>query len=243
MPPVADGEHRGRRLRGRGARRARAGATWIEMSTTDRHELIRVGGLAAERGIATLEAPVTGGVHLAATGELTVIVGGDPAVAEAHMPLFRAMGRRVFHVGPLGRGDRAEAHHEHARVRPPRGGRRGADARPSRRARPRTGVGGDRGELGDELRPRDRGPGDPERQLRHRVHARPGAQGSRARAAARRRHGRAARSRRAGRESVRGGARALRRLGVVADGGQAARGRSGRGPAGAGLSGHARAAE
>ncbi len=80
-----------------------SGATWIEMSTTDRHELIRVGGLAAGRGIATLEAPVTGGVHLAATGELTVIVGGDPVVAEAHMPLFRAMGRRVFHVGPLGR--------------------------------------------------------------------------------------------------------------------------------------------
>jgi 3-hydroxyisobutyrate dehydrogenase-like beta-hydroxyacid dehydrogenase len=80
-----------------------AGATWIEMSTTDGHELVRVGGLASERGIATLEAPVTGGVHLAATGELTVIVGGDPAVAEAHMPLFRAMGRRVFHVGPLGR--------------------------------------------------------------------------------------------------------------------------------------------
>jgi 3-hydroxyisobutyrate dehydrogenase len=41
-------------------------------------------------------------VHLAATGEVTVIVGGDAAVADAHMPLFRAMGRRVFHVGPLG---------------------------------------------------------------------------------------------------------------------------------------------
>ncbi len=79
------------------------GATWIEMSTTDRNELVRIAALAAEREIATLEAPVTGGVHLAATGELTVIVGGDPAVAEAHMQLFRAMGRRVFHVGPLGR--------------------------------------------------------------------------------------------------------------------------------------------
>ena len=80
-----------------------SGATWIEMSTTDRHELVRTARLASERGIATLEAPVTGGVHLAATGELTVIVGGEKAVAEAHMPLLRAMGRRVFHVGPLGR--------------------------------------------------------------------------------------------------------------------------------------------
>ena len=80
-----------------------SGATWIEMSTTDRHELVRTARVASERGIATLEAPVTGGVHLAATGELTVIVGGEKAVAEAHMPLLRAMGRRVFHVGPLGR--------------------------------------------------------------------------------------------------------------------------------------------
>jgi 3-hydroxyisobutyrate dehydrogenase len=80
----------------------RPGGTWIEMSTTDKHELRRLAALAAERGIATLEAPVTGGVHLAATGEVTVIVGGDADVAEAHMPLFRAMGRRVFHVGPLG---------------------------------------------------------------------------------------------------------------------------------------------
>jgi 3-hydroxyisobutyrate dehydrogenase len=79
-----------------------AGATWIEMSTTDRGALIQVAGRAAERGVATLEAPVTGGVHLAATGELTVIVGGEPAVVAAHMPVLQAIGRRVFHVGPLG---------------------------------------------------------------------------------------------------------------------------------------------
>jgi len=79
------------------------GATWIDMSTNDRHELLRLAAIAAERGIATLEAPVTGGVHLAATGEITVIVGGDEADADAHMPLFEAMGRHVFHVGPLGR--------------------------------------------------------------------------------------------------------------------------------------------
>lgn len=80
----------------------RPGATWIEMSTTDKHEVRRLAALAQERGIATLEAPVTGGVHLAATGEITVIVGGDPAVAAEHMSLFEAMGRRIFHVGPLG---------------------------------------------------------------------------------------------------------------------------------------------
>lgn len=79
------------------------GGTWIDMSTNDHHELQRLAALAASRGLATLEAPVTGGVHLAATGEITVIVGGDTAVVRAHMPLLEAMGGRVFHVGPLGR--------------------------------------------------------------------------------------------------------------------------------------------
>jgi 3-hydroxyisobutyrate dehydrogenase len=80
-----------------------SGGTWIEMSTTDKHEVRRLASIGTKGGIATLEAPVTGGVHLAATGEVTVIVGGDPAVAEAQMPLFRTMGNRVFHVGELGR--------------------------------------------------------------------------------------------------------------------------------------------
>ncbi len=79
-----------------------AGATWIDSSTNDRHELARLASLAAERGAHVLEAPVTGGVHLAASGELTVLVGGDPDVAEAHAPAFAAIGAEVFHVGPLG---------------------------------------------------------------------------------------------------------------------------------------------
>ena len=45
---------------------------------------------------------MTGGVHRAATGDITVIVGGDERRRRAHMPLFEAMGGQVFHVGPLG---------------------------------------------------------------------------------------------------------------------------------------------
>ncbi len=78
------------------------GGTWIDMSTNDRHEIERLAGLAAARGIACLEAPVTGGVHKAASGEITVLVGGDKAAYEAHLPAFRAMGGQVFHMGPLG---------------------------------------------------------------------------------------------------------------------------------------------
>jgi 3-hydroxyisobutyrate dehydrogenase len=80
----------------------RPGCTWIDTSTNDRHELVRLAALAAEHGIEVLEAPVTGGVHLASTGELTVIVGGDATVFERHRPVLDAVGGRVFHVGPLG---------------------------------------------------------------------------------------------------------------------------------------------
>ncbi len=80
----------------------KAGGTWVEMSTNDLHEIERLAGLAEEKGIASLEAPVTGGVHKAAAGEITVLVGGDTAVFEAHQPAFRAMGDKVFYMGPLG---------------------------------------------------------------------------------------------------------------------------------------------
>jgi 3-hydroxyisobutyrate dehydrogenase len=78
------------------------GGTWIDVSTSDRHLTARLASLAAERGIAALEAPVTGGVHLAATGEITVIAAGDREVFETHRPVLAALGDPVFHVGPLG---------------------------------------------------------------------------------------------------------------------------------------------
>jgi 3-hydroxyisobutyrate dehydrogenase len=78
------------------------GGTWIDMSTNDRHELARLAALAAESGIACLEAPVTGGVHKAASGAITVLVGGDAAVFETHRAALEAMGGQVFHMGPLG---------------------------------------------------------------------------------------------------------------------------------------------
>jgi 3-hydroxyisobutyrate dehydrogenase len=81
---------------------AKRGSTWIEMSTNDRDTILRLASLAAERGVATLETPVTGGVHLAASGEITVIVGGDADVFELHRPAFAAMGKQIFHVGPIG---------------------------------------------------------------------------------------------------------------------------------------------
>ena len=78
------------------------GGTWIDMSTNDPRELERLAELAAARGVATLECPVTGGVHKAATAEITVLAGGDAAVFAAHRAVLEAMGSPVIHVGPLG---------------------------------------------------------------------------------------------------------------------------------------------
>jgi 3-hydroxyisobutyrate dehydrogenase len=78
------------------------GGTWIDMSTNDAGEVKRLASIAAERGVGCLEAPVTGGVHKAVAGEITVLVGGDATVFEAHRPVIEAMGRPVLHVGPLG---------------------------------------------------------------------------------------------------------------------------------------------
>jgi 3-hydroxyisobutyrate dehydrogenase len=78
------------------------GGTWIENSTNGRDEMQRLAGLAEARGIKVLEAPVTGGVHLAARGEITVLVGGDPEVFAQHKPALEAIGNRIFHMGPIG---------------------------------------------------------------------------------------------------------------------------------------------
>ncbi len=78
------------------------GGTWIEMSTTDQNEITRIAKIASARGIDVLEAPVTGGVHRAAAGEISVLVGGDKKVFDAHRPALEAMGGEIFHMGPLG---------------------------------------------------------------------------------------------------------------------------------------------
>lgn len=79
------------------------GSTWIDMSTNDLHELQRLAGLLADIGVETLEAPVTGGVHNASSGTITVLVGGDEATFERHRAVFQAVGGTVFYIGSLGK--------------------------------------------------------------------------------------------------------------------------------------------
>lgn len=78
------------------------GATWIENSTLGREDVVRLGGLAHEAGVEMLEASVTGGVHLAAKGAVTVLVGGPETLFAQHHRALEAIGARIFHMGPLG---------------------------------------------------------------------------------------------------------------------------------------------
>ena len=78
------------------------GASWIEMSTVSRDDIHRLAAIAGEFGVRAMELPVTGGVHLAAQGKITMLAGGDEDLFELHKPALQAMGDKIFHMGPLG---------------------------------------------------------------------------------------------------------------------------------------------
>ena len=77
------------------------GGTWIEMSTNDFAEVEAWANRAAARSITTLACPVTGGVHRAEAGEITVLVGGAQQVFEKHKAALQAMGGEVIHLGGI----------------------------------------------------------------------------------------------------------------------------------------------
>ena len=84
--------------------RAPRGHIVVCMSTIDPFVARRLAEALAARGVAMLDAPVSGGTERAASGELSIIAGGDPATFEACRDLFGAMGTKLFHVGALGQG-------------------------------------------------------------------------------------------------------------------------------------------
>lgn len=83
---------------------AERGDTVLCASTIDPHAAKAMHDRLAEKGVAMLDAPVSGGETRAVSGELSAIVGGDPAVVEACRPILEAFSTRVFHMGPIGQG-------------------------------------------------------------------------------------------------------------------------------------------
>ena len=75
---------------------------WIEMSTTDESEVKRLGKLVIEKGAIPLDAPVSGGCHRAATGNIAIFVGGERKSFEKILPILTTMGSKILHTGDLG---------------------------------------------------------------------------------------------------------------------------------------------
>lgn len=84
---------------------ARDGALFVDMSTISPADTRSIGAALAQRGIAFVDAPVTGSAPKAADGTLTIMAGGAAADVERARPLFEVMGALVLHVGELGQGE------------------------------------------------------------------------------------------------------------------------------------------
>jgi len=81
--------------------RAKAGAVLVDMTTSSPKLAQRIAEAAAARGLAALDAPVTGGDVGAREARLSIMVGGDEAAFTRTRPLFELMGKIVvFHGGP-----------------------------------------------------------------------------------------------------------------------------------------------
>lgn len=84
------------------------GSLVLECSTIAPEAARKVHQAAAARGIALLDAPVSGGTAGAAAGTLTFMVGGDAATLERARPILANMGKNIFHAGPEGAGQVAK---------------------------------------------------------------------------------------------------------------------------------------
>ncbi len=85
------------------------GALVVDFSTIAPQTSRAMAAALAERGVAYLDAPVTGGTEGARAGTLSVLVGGAAADLERARPLLQAVGRTITAIGPVGAGQAAKA--------------------------------------------------------------------------------------------------------------------------------------
>jgi 2-hydroxy-3-oxopropionate reductase len=83
---------------------ARRGLIFADMSTISPIVSQKVGKALEAKGVAMLDAPVSGGEKGAIDGALSIMVGGDKSVFERVLPIFQAMGKTITLLGPLGFG-------------------------------------------------------------------------------------------------------------------------------------------
>lgn len=85
------------------------GSVVIDMSTISPQATRELAAELSERGVAMLDAPVSGGSEGASNGTLSIMVGGDAAVLGRVRPALEVLGKSIVHVGPVGSGQVAKA--------------------------------------------------------------------------------------------------------------------------------------
>jgi 3-hydroxyisobutyrate dehydrogenase len=83
---------------------AAPGTLMIDMSTIAPADARRIGAALDERGLAFVDAPVSGSAPKAEDGTLTIMAGGSDADFARARPFFDAMGEKIMHVGERGQG-------------------------------------------------------------------------------------------------------------------------------------------
>lgn len=92
---------------------ARRGAVVVDMSSSDPDSTVVLGGELAGAGVDLLDAPVSRGARAARDGTLSILVGGDAAVADRVRPILELLGTDIVRAGPLGAGHAAKALNNH----------------------------------------------------------------------------------------------------------------------------------
>jgi 3-hydroxyisobutyrate dehydrogenase-like beta-hydroxyacid dehydrogenase len=90
------------------AENARQGTVYFDLSTNAPSVVRRIAAQLKSKGITMLDAPVSGGVVGAENATIAIMVGGDKAVFDAHLPLLKSFGANVIHMGELGTGSIAK---------------------------------------------------------------------------------------------------------------------------------------
>lgn len=91
------------------AKRMRRGTVLVDLSSSSPDGTVTLGSALHERGVAMIDAPVSGGVERAWKGELTMMAGGEPDAIEHCRGVFDAVASQVFVTGQLGSGHASKA--------------------------------------------------------------------------------------------------------------------------------------
>ncbi len=87
----------------------KSGSIVVDMSTVSSETAERAAAILAEKQVAFLDAPVSGGVEGAKNGTLAMMVGGEEKALEKARPVLEALAGRIIHMGVTGSGQATKA--------------------------------------------------------------------------------------------------------------------------------------